>query len=399
VTVEQRSSRAPRSIRRVLLIAATLLVALPISLEILFRLYLALEVGPSVLLRSGMTLDRSHPSAQQLQLPPSLEDFRGTYAKYSPSFTRFGHDENGRFAYTINGDGFRGREITAAKPPNTFRIVTLGASSTFCFGVRDEDAYPHLLEEILNESPCDREIDFEVINLGMPHLRTRHIAELYAAEGIPLAPDLVTFYEGLNEAAVAAMTWRAGLASDSPILFSRLLDFSLIVERLRYQRKAETRVPAEAIIDSILPKRAEFTESLSQMEQLSQSNGVQFVVATQQAQSVTYPRDVRSQITYADEVDEIAGVLERTGSLTRAQATLYVHSYLMKDLKAWSERTGTPLVDGIGHLDDDRSVIATWVHLDPTGTRRLAEAFAAEISKLACSAGEAGGSLELEDIP
>jgi lysophospholipase L1-like esterase len=358
---------------------------LPISLEILFRLYLAFEVGPSVLLRHGMVLDWSHPSARQLQLPPSLEDFRGTYAKYSPNFTRFGHDEKGRFAYTINSDGFRGREIAAVKPPNTFRIVTLGASSTFCFGVRDEEAYPHLLEKILNESPCDRELDFEVINLGMPHLRTRHIAELYAAEGIPLAPDLVTFYEGLNEAAVPYLTWRAGLASRSPLLFSPLLDFSLIAERLRHQRKMDTRVPAEVIIDSIPRKRAEFTENLSRMEQLSRSNEVQFVVATQQAQSVTYPSGVLAQLTYADEIDKITDVLERTGSLTRTQATLYVHSYLMKDLEAWSERTGTPLVDGIGHLDQDRRVIKNWVHLNPTGTTRLAEAFAAEISKLACS--------------
>ena len=50
---------------------------------------------------------------------------------------------------TINSLGFRGEEITAKKPSNTIRIVCLGASTTFCGEVNDEEAWPYRLQEKL----------------------------------------------------------------------------------------------------------------------------------------------------------------------------------------------------------------------------------------------------------
>src|SRR4051794_34635657 len=42
---------------------------------------------------------------------------------------------------------------------------------------------------------------FEVINLGIPHMTTWKIYSILMEEALPLHPDVVTFYEGVNNAA------------------------------------------------------------------------------------------------------------------------------------------------------------------------------------------------------
>ena len=94
---------------------------------------------------------------------------------------------------------FRGRDFQTQKAPGVIRVVTLGASSTFGYYDRDEETYPFLLETLLNaESP--ESLRFEVINLGIPHLKMASIYQLFMAEALPLQPDIVTFYEGNNDA-------------------------------------------------------------------------------------------------------------------------------------------------------------------------------------------------------
>lgn len=70
----------------------------------------------------------------------------------------------------INSDGLRGREINTPKPPHTFRILAVGDSVTFGYGVREEDTYVKVLERRLNEGESGGR-EFEVLNggtLGVP---------------------------------------------------------------------------------------------------------------------------------------------------------------------------------------------------------------------------------------
>src|SRR5262249_13086620 len=81
--------------------------------------------------------------------------------------------------------------------PGVTRVVTLGASSTFGFSDRDDETYPYYLEQFLNHDAHGKR--FEVINLGIPHLKSDQIAALFEQEALPLRPDVVTFYEGIND--------------------------------------------------------------------------------------------------------------------------------------------------------------------------------------------------------
>ena len=73
--------------------------------------------------------------------------------------------------YTINSRGFRTPEFTDAKPEGVQRVVCLGGSTTFGWGVSDQIAYPRQIEVKLNA--LDREgRRWEVINLGMSNYST-----------------------------------------------------------------------------------------------------------------------------------------------------------------------------------------------------------------------------------
>src|SRR5262249_40456783 len=122
------------------------------------------------------------------------------YSKYSPHEERYTYDaDTGEvFRVTINGRGFRGADFADAKPPGTVRIVTLGASSTFGYHDPDDGTYPAILERMLAE-PCRGRARYQVINLAIPHLMSAEILSLFLAEAVSLEPDVVTFYEGMND--------------------------------------------------------------------------------------------------------------------------------------------------------------------------------------------------------
>lgn len=62
-----------------------------------------------------------------------------------------------------NNLGFRGKDIRG-KEPGTYRIVVVGDSFTLGDGLADDDAYPLITENILNDSGSGR---YEVINCGV----------------------------------------------------------------------------------------------------------------------------------------------------------------------------------------------------------------------------------------
>lgn len=68
------------------------------------------------------------------------------------------------------------------KPKQTFRILVLGDSITFGWGVKKEEAFPQRLEDMLNNSSS--EIKFEVINFGFAGMNTIYELELLTSRGL-----------------------------------------------------------------------------------------------------------------------------------------------------------------------------------------------------------------------
>jgi lysophospholipase L1-like esterase len=92
--------------------------------------------------------------------------------------------------------GWRGNEISLPKPTGVFRIVALGASTTYGFTTVDE-SYPAWLERILRDTYNYGQV--EVINAGISGYTSFHQVVSLAFRVLELEPDLIIYYEGNND--------------------------------------------------------------------------------------------------------------------------------------------------------------------------------------------------------
>ena len=96
---------------------------------------------------------------------------------------------SGQVRYAINADGFRGRLYRRPKPPATFRILVLGDSLAFGYGVAEDETFPALLESLLAGAVPGRTV--EVLNLGVNGYNAYTEAALFDDVGVTFEPDLV----------------------------------------------------------------------------------------------------------------------------------------------------------------------------------------------------------------
>lgn len=104
--------------------------------------------------------------------------------------------------YRSNSQGIRGPEYAPEPAPGVFRIVVAGDSITMGAGVAEEDAYPALLERMLNADGSGRR--YEVINLGMVGFNIHQVSARLETLGLPLHPDLIVYGCTLNDIEIDA---------------------------------------------------------------------------------------------------------------------------------------------------------------------------------------------------
>ncbi len=100
------------------------------------------------------------------------------------------HKETGdTFRVSTDANGLRAPLHPQEKSGTTFRIMTLGCSTTFGWGVNDEETYPYLLEQNLKADGHN----IEVINGGQPGYTSFQGLWLWQKELAAYKPDLVIF--------------------------------------------------------------------------------------------------------------------------------------------------------------------------------------------------------------
>jgi lysophospholipase L1-like esterase len=97
----------------------------------------------------------------------------------------------------VNDEGFRGDPVTVAAPAGTFRIFTLGGSTTLGISNPYADSYPFLLQSALQAR--HPEIHIEVQNAGAAWYTSAHDLVAYEVKVRRFKPDLVIFFEALND--------------------------------------------------------------------------------------------------------------------------------------------------------------------------------------------------------
>lgn len=93
-----------------------------------------------------------------------------------------------RIPATVNAHGYRDVDTPVEKRPDGYRILVLGDSFTVGADVRQEQAYPKVLERLLN-SRAQRPI--EVVNTGVGGWDPFQYAQHYEHYGRQFRPDLV----------------------------------------------------------------------------------------------------------------------------------------------------------------------------------------------------------------
>lgn len=94
----------------------------------------------------------------------------------------------------INSDGLRDKEYSVAKD-NTNRIIFLGDSLTFGWGVEEEETFATLIEQELNSTTPT-----EVINFGTGNYNTEQEVNLFIQKGLKYNPDKVVLFYFINDA-------------------------------------------------------------------------------------------------------------------------------------------------------------------------------------------------------
>jgi lysophospholipase L1-like esterase len=97
-----------------------------------------------------------------------------------------------------NGYGMRDREPLPDDTPSLFRIVAIGDSFAFGLGVPVEEAFPRVLEKLLNDSATNG-MRYEVLNLAVPGYSTWEEALALKYKGLKWHPKLVVLGYCLND--------------------------------------------------------------------------------------------------------------------------------------------------------------------------------------------------------
>lgn len=300
------------NIKRVSFYITMILISLLI-VEAGFRVVFAFQVGPRILFYGTpfhwKRVGAPAPAGSPVRIRGNIQE---GYTKYFPNESKFHRDPvTGEwFKVSINKRGFRGGEIDEPKKPGVRRIITLGASSTFGYFDRDDETYPYYLEQKLNESAGEFG-RFEVINLGIPHLRSEQILALFYAEAIQLQPDVVTFYEGSNDAYRGTPGENMSHSENTtqnqkqpPItpleIAYHFLRSHLITVRFIHDIIAEPTFDRRQVERHMTGTNEHFIANIDKLYQECQRRGIIFVALKQQAKSLMIKeKDMKGRYVYA----------------------------------------------------------------------------------------------------
>jgi lysophospholipase L1-like esterase len=94
--------------------------------------------------------------------------------------------------FETNSFGMRDREIPMEKPPGVRRVVGIGDSVMFGWGVSQDDSYLRVVEKTLQAD--SQEVHFETLNFAVPGYNTAMEVATYEDLGRRFSPDVVVLH-------------------------------------------------------------------------------------------------------------------------------------------------------------------------------------------------------------
>jgi lysophospholipase L1-like esterase len=107
-----------------------------------------------------------------------------------------------------NEQGYRGDAVPLHRTPGVARVLFLGGSTTYCWGVPDADqTYPAVVGQLLRSDLPEGYSGVEVINAGLPWGTSAELLVHYLLKFHYFKPDVVVVNEGGNDGDAVDTLW------------------------------------------------------------------------------------------------------------------------------------------------------------------------------------------------
>jgi len=251
-------------------------------------------------------------------------------------YTKVGHQP-----VHINSHGTRGPEFATAKPANTVRVLSLGDSRTFGWGLPDEKTYARQLEALLQQH-LDKGKTVEVINAGVNAWSFPQMQVFFRDIGLKWAPDFVVlaeanlwtqFSEKNSDEFVRKFMSRVRLKN----LLRRSATYHFAIEvklQAFYQRYRTKFIPVDPKQDRFFKEQqqndpdAVFRSAIEDLCRTAQSNGVKtvllFVPTLDELASTNQSRVLATKLTVSAKLG--VPLLDLTQELSGGGKALYLEA-------------------------------------------------------------------------
>ena len=193
----------------------------------------------------------------------------------------------GKNRVSLNSNGHRDDEMPVAKPAGERRILVLGDSVAFGWGVNQGEEFTARLEVLLRERNNQL---WSVVNAGVNGYNSEQEALFFANEGIAFEPDIVLLVYVPNDVDPVfdpkPVTWRRYPAwpSSLPELLDRARSLSYLYQTTKlFQRMNELKPAESASSPSSITRHVRWPDSLMALRtiaDLCRSHGIPFLLAT-----------------------------------------------------------------------------------------------------------------------
>src|SRR5271156_3308428 len=178
---------------------------------------------------------------------------------------------------SINSDGLRDREFTREKPPGVYRIMMLGDSTTFGWGVREQDTAAKFLERKLNGQLPPGYNKVEVLNTGVGNYDTVQEVTYYETIGYKYHPDLVVLVFFINDPEPVPVEKKSFLIDRSYLIAFATNRFDGVLRRAGV--RPDWKKYYGSLYDDDRPGFQACKKSLVSLADSTRSNGAQLLVA------------------------------------------------------------------------------------------------------------------------
>lgn len=307
--------------------------------------------------------------------------YDGSHYKFPPDYTLQSAAGQGEETARTNSLGFRGPDFRPGKEPGTFRVVTLGGSSTFGFHNEDDETYPHHLQRLFDEQGGASQV--EVINAGFPYYTTASIRSLLESEILMYDPDFVTLYTAYNDAswplslhpALKALFWIQQHSSIYLVIKETVFPDSRVYQlQNRVRRRTHTTVDMGKIEADAEAIAARYRDNVEAIADTLHSRGIGLLLIRQPMTTSDVNRGFDS-LSFAGEYSAVRDKLTSGSSPHPFDVRMIYQWRLLQEMDAIAEERMLRVVDNVAITDLDRVTrLTSHVHLSGEANLRLAEA-------------------------